>query len=364
VSPGSFAFYDYISLVPLAQWRPISVSPADSLRGLLFLAAMSLLYATAFREFAESRWRRRVVGTIVATAFFMTLEALFQAASSDPERIYGIWKPTWSWGVFGPYVNKNHFAGFVVMAIPLAMASSASAFRDLRRDWRRRRIGWLALGDAAGNAFVRRVAVTLTLIIGVLVSRSRGGAMAFVLSMLAAPLLVKRRLWAVAALGLLAVGAMEMLGTDGLTRHATRGLQDSRIVVWRDALRMLPDFPVLGSGMNTFGSAYPRYQRVWKSVWFGEAHNEYLQALFDMGALGLVLVAGLLFRLLAAGARNASGSVIGMGVLGGLLASAAHNLVDFNWQIPANAATFATLAGLAMQALPPTGLLDPPEGHA
>jgi O-antigen ligase len=295
----------------------------------------------------------------------MTLEALVQAASSDPERIYGIWKPTWAWAVFGPYVNKNHFAGYVVMAIPLAMASAQSALRELSRGWRRRRIGWLALGDQAGHAFVRRAAVSMALIVGVLVSRSRGGVMAFVLSTLGAPLLLKRRLWAVAVLVVLALGAMGLLGTGGLTSYATRGLQDPRLVMWPDALRMVPDFPAFGSGMNTFGSAYPRYQRVWTSVWFGQAHNEYLQALLDMGAAGLVLVTALLLRLVAGATRHAAASVIGIGVLGSLLASAIHNLVDFNWQIPANAATFAMLAGLAMQdPAPDMRGLTPPRGRA
>src|SRR5262249_59809458 len=60
VSPGSFHFYDDFSLVPLTEWRPISVNPADTARGFAFLAGMSLLYAAVFREFRDERWRRRL----------------------------------------------------------------------------------------------------------------------------------------------------------------------------------------------------------------------------------------------------------------------------------------------------------------
>ena len=364
VSPGSFSFYDYVALLPLREWRPVSVSPADTVRGLLFLTAMSCLYATAFRDFANNRWRRRAVATVVATALIVTVEALFQAATTDPRRIYGIWKPTWWFNVFGPYVNANHFAGYVVMAIPLALAWAASALRELRRDWGHRRIGWLALGDATGNTSIRRLAVTLILVLGLVAAGSRGGIMACVLAVIGVPLLSKRRRWAVAAFVVLIAGALVVLGPDSLAQQAERGFEDGRFDLWRDALRMVPDFPLFGTGMNTFGTAYARYQRIWKQTWIGEAHNEYLQLLFDLGSLGSLLGAVLVFQLLATAKRNAPTGVINAGLLGSLLASAVHALVEFNWQIPANAATFATLAGLAMQTPPGAGPLDPPSRHA
>jgi O-antigen ligase len=364
VSPGSFSFYDYIALVPLRDWRPISVSPADTALGLVFLTAMSCLYAAAFRDFADNRWRRRAVATVVATALIVTVEALFQAATADPRRIYGIWKPTWWFNVFGPYVNANHFAGYVVMAIPLATAWTASALRALRRDWGHRRIGWLALGDATGNTSIRRLALTLILIIGLAAAGSRGGIMACFLAIVGVPLLLKRRRWAVAAFVVLVVGALFALGPGALAQQAERGFEDGRFDLWRDALRMVVDFPLFGTGMNTFGTAYARYQKIWKQTWIGEAHNEYLQLLFDLGSFGFVLGAVLAFRLLATAKRNAPTGVISVGLLGSLLASAVHALVEFNWQIPANAATFATLAGLAMQTQPDARLLDPPKRRA
>jgi len=363
VSPGSFAFYDYVALVPLREWRPISVSPADTLRGFVFLIAMSCLYATAFRDFAD-RWRRRAVATIVATALLITVEALFQGASADPRRIYGIWKPTWPSHVFGPYVNENHFAGYVAMAIPLALAWAASALRDLRRDWSRRRVGWLALGDTAGNITIRRVALTLILVLGLAAAGSRGGIMAFVFSAIGVPLFSKRRRWAVATFVFLVAVALFALGSDSLTQQAEHGLEDGRFDLWRDAARMVPDFPLFGTGMNTFATAYERYQGIWKRIWVGEAHNEYLQTLLDLGAFGALLVAVFVFRLFRTARRNAPSGVISAGLFGSLLASAVHALVEFNWQIPANAATLATLVGLAMQTQTEIGALDPPKRHA
>src|SRR5262249_37255989 len=105
LSPGSFRFYDALALLPLTEWKPVSVSPADTLRGLLFLGGMSLLYATVFREFDDVRWGRRLAWTVVDAGLLITLEALIQAASAEPRKIYGLWRPRWDWGVFGPYVG-------------------------------------------------------------------------------------------------------------------------------------------------------------------------------------------------------------------------------------------------------------------
>jgi hypothetical protein len=110
ISPGSFAFYNDASLVALTRWCPITASPADTLRGLLFLGGMTLLYLSAYRELDHPTWRRRLAKTVVGVGFVMTIEALVQQAYSA-NLIYGLYQPRWDWAVFGPYVNRNLFAG-------------------------------------------------------------------------------------------------------------------------------------------------------------------------------------------------------------------------------------------------------------
>ena len=136
VSPGSFAFYsNQLLLPPLVAWRPISVSPPDTLRGLAFLAAFSLLAVAVFRELGEGRWRLYLLRTVVYTGLALTVIALLQAVSSEPRRIYGVWQPRWDWAVFGPYVNRNHFAGYLVMAAALAVGFALEALARLRAAW-------------------------------------------------------------------------------------------------------------------------------------------------------------------------------------------------------------------------------------
>ncbi len=352
VSPGSFEHYDFVALGPLESWQPISVSPADTARALVFLGAMSLLYGLAFRDFTTTGWRRTVTAVLVASATLMSVEAMIQAQSKDPTRILGIFKPRWDWGVFGPYVNKNHFAGYLVLAFPLALAWAREAFHELRGEWDRRRVGWVALGEPVGARMIGRAALVLVLAAGLLFSRSRGGLLAAAFATLAVPLLLRRRTLAMASAVALGLATFLLFGFDALQHTTGRGVDYTRFGLWRDALRMLPDFPVFGSGLNTFGVIYMGYRTLFAIGWFGEAHNDYLQSLLELGVLGFVVVAGLTALLLRIATRQAQYGTIAVGLLGTALASCVHALVDFNWQIPANAATFALLAGMAVQEPP------------
>jgi len=350
VSPGSFSFYNDPLLVPLAAWRPISVSPPDTVRGLAFLAAFSLLYLAVFREMAPGPWRRRLLLTVVGVGVALTVVAFVQAASPEPRKIYGLWRPRWDWAVFGPYVNRNHFAGYLVMAAPLAIGFALEALVRLRAAWRRRRRGWLLLGEAEGNAVLRWSAVVMVIVAGLLASRSRGGVSAFALAALVLPLASRHRRHTALAVSLLVGLGLAWIGLgDILAAFEARGIRGSRLDLWRDVLSMVPRFPLFGDGWNAFATAFPWYQTVWKTDWVGEAHNDYLQVLIDGGAVGAGLSVALLAVVFRGALARAARSPLELGLFGALLAFALHGLVDFNGQIPANAATWIALAGLAVE---------------
>jgi O-antigen ligase len=351
VSPGSFAFHSAMELLPLEAWRPISVSPPDTLRGLAFLSGMTLLATAVFRELGEGRWRRRLVLTVVAVGMVMTVVAFLQAASPEPRRIYGVFRPRWDWAVFGPYVNRNHFAGYLVMAIPLAIGLALEALAVLRHAWSARRQGWLALGGREGYTLVRRASEVMVLVAGLLASASRAGFVGFASACLALPLVARRRRGTAAAVVLLVALGFAWVGLGGvLGGFEARGIRGSRLDLWRDMLPMVAEFPLFGVGLNAFATAYPRYQNVWRSEWIGEAHNEYLQALLDMGLVGAALAFAFLVLVFRSALGAARRGALELGILGALLGLAVHNSVDFNWQIPANAATWAALAARALRA--------------
>jgi len=65
-----------------------------------------------------------------------------------------------------------------------------------------------------------------------------------------------------------------------------------RLYIWRSALQMMRDKPVLGSGLDTFQITFPKYRlaEYWRLEWNGtpeKAHNFFLQIGATTGLLGL-----------------------------------------------------------------------------
>jgi hypothetical protein len=349
LSPGSLELYWARWGGTHYNWLPITVYQRNTLRGLAFLLAVSCLYAAVFREFGDSRWARRLAASVVAVAAFMTLVGFLQRASDDPGRIYGIWKPVRPDAVFGPYVNRTHYAGHVVMAVPLALAFAMEGWRQLAQRWRER--GLAALGDRGASALMLGTTVAMFIASGVLNSGSRTGIGVLVLVALAMPLFFWRRSLVAATLAAAIAAVVAYASADlGWVRAAfeQRGFRATRLAIWQDMWPIVLDFPLFGVGLNAFGRAYREYQTIYKWDYWGEAHNEYYQVLLDLGLVGALLGAALLWRLFGGAARALRAGPLEAGLFGALLSQAAANVVDFNWQIPANAATFAALAGVTL----------------
>lgn len=123
---------------------------------------------------------------------------------------------------------------------------------------------------------------------------------------------------------------------------------------------MIKDFPLFGTGLGTFGYAYPLYKvSVQKPLIYLYAHNDYLQVLAETGVLGFASLMSALFiffysslkaltRLSAAG--NYFRFYVLLGSLTGIFSILVHSLTDFNLQIPSNALYFAFLIGLSAAA--------------
>jgi len=128
---------------------------------------------------------------------------------------------------------------------------------------------------------------------------------------------------------------------------------DIRLDITKDSLKMFSHHPIMGWGLGTFPTIYPRYRSFYTNLFINEAHNDYAQLLVEMGALGFVLMLWFLISLY----RNALPTsrswefrwdwAVSLAALLGCTGILVHSFVDFNLQITANAALFYSLCGLA-----------------
>jgi O-antigen ligase len=128
---------------------------------------------------------------------------------------------------------------------------------------------------------------------------------------------------------------------------------DIRSTIDRDALHMFANRPVLGFGAGTFREVYPQFRSLYTNFLIDHAHNDYLELLAETGIVGLGICCWLIWtstRAALGKIRNWPSDVNGAVSLAALLGIAGilvHSFVDFNLQIPANAALFCALCGIA-----------------
>jgi O-antigen ligase len=124
-----------------------------------------------------------------------------------------------------------------------------------------------------------------------------------------------------------------------------------RAWVWRDSLKIVKDFPFFGTGLGTFGDIYPKYQTHSSLILYDHAHNDYVEALTDLGAGGILLVAFSVVLYSSIVYRSWKGrdstyiKIVGAGGMASLAAMAVHSFLDFNLHVPANALFLTVVAG-------------------
>jgi len=138
-----------------------------------------------------------------------------------------------------------------------------------------------------------------------------------------------------------------------------------RLIVNRNTLEMIKDYPILGSGPGTFNILYPKYRDPRLRTFMNATHNDYLQYAEEMGLFGIgsfILLLVLFFKKNLNLIKNLPDKylqVLTIGFLVSISAIAIHGLVDFNLQIPANALLFWIILALSSS----IGIITKPEGR-
>ncbi len=342
-----------LSLIVLAQWffRWTASTYNTRIELLLLLADLIVLFLAvqAFRTLED--WRG-FVWFGMGFGFLVSLFAILQHLTSNGKLYW--FREMRSGGLpFGPYVNRNHFAGFAELVLPLALVPLVLG--------RVRRERWPVVGLFA------------VLPIGALfLSASRGGIVSFgaELSVLALVMIQRRemgkQLFAGGAVLLVALLLVSWLGVGQILQRlsSVQLLEVSsgkRASMRRDTWRVFLDHPFVGTGLGTLQLVYPPYESLYDGKIVNHTHNDYLEVLAETGLLGGICCAWFLGVLLVQSLqrlRQFNHSFSGALQLSGFLACSGflvHSLVDFNLHIPANALLFFLMAHLATAEIQQTG---------
>jgi O-antigen ligase len=282
--------------------------------------------------------KRLAIGIAVLGSLYATF-AIIQGFIAPPDLLYGLVK-THGTG-FGSYTNRNHYAGLMEMLMPFGLVISVSLSVPPS----------LRLLSSFGS---------LVMLASVFVSGSRGGMLAVVVSLIAffyhywrherTSTAVRTTMVAV-VVSLMFVGFFSYERV--VSRHVMAATDSIRLQIVRDSLHLVAEHPFLGSGLGTFTAVYPQVRTFPTDLFVNAAHNDYVQLAVETGLFGMLCTAAFLYLVFHNAlrhihrARQSWFSAVTLAAMVGCVALLVHSLVDFNLEIPANAATFAFLAGLA-----------------
>jgi len=321
---------------------------------LVFLAA-ALTFINSDRRLRRVAWSVIVFGSVIA--FFGILQWL-----AKPDAIYGL-RVTPQAIPFGPFVNQHHFAALMEMT------------------------GGLTLGVLLGKGTKKDkqpllLIATALMVVAILLTGSRGGLVGFIGVALFAAITAAafRRnkqtgkenrvgtflsrwflpVTIVAAAILLITGLVVFLGGEqSLLRGSGIGntqpdITSGRAQFWRIGLQIFLSNPIIGTGFDTFGVAFTRFDPSNGLLRVEEAHNDYLQTLADGGIVAFGCLMGFLYLLFTKGIasitkrKDPQQRSIAIGALAGCFGIAVHSFFDFPLRTPANSFFFLTLVALAI----------------
>jgi len=339
--------------------RPGLVSAAIAGRAALVWLAVAAVWMAAAHS-GGTRQERRVLAAGVCLAGVVQVALAALTINQARPSLWGTELADPASRLRGTFVNPDHLAVFLGMALPVALAWGWWTWRH-RREAPTIELRLLRLAPP--------VATWLVLFIGLAFTGSRAGLVAALTATLVqgALLAVRRRRWRASASGLIAgsvgVGVVALIGLQqGLGRwlgtSAYELAWNDRLAVYRATLELWSRQPIWGWGLGAFREVFPAVQpagAVASATWW-HAHNDWLELLATTGIIGAALVlAGLvviltrLGRVLTDGARSEDAAAA-LAALGALTAVAIHSFFDFGLAMPANPIVLAVILGGAVTA--------------
>jgi hypothetical protein len=249
--------------------------------------------------------------------------ALLSFALRDPA-IFRI-RETLGYDGFGPFPNRNHTAALFVMGLFLGWGC-----------------GWEALRHRLYFQFVSVLVGSGVLLAALVASNSRGAVAAALISFVMVLVMIYWRrhdfrfLVVGAPLVGIGVSVVSVTKSSLMKRlqgdHTPQATIEGRVEIWKDAVQVIQDAPVLGHGVAMYERVHPFYQTYEKpNHQVRHPESAYLQLIAELGMILVILGIGV-FGLMTVSAwdemRSHHQFPLRICALGGFMALLLHGFVD------------------------------------
>jgi O-antigen ligase len=315
-----------------------SICPSESKKALVLFACCLTTFFLVQNLFGERKeiylFTCLLVGAAATLALFGLLKYVL-AMGAAPGKLE----------LSGTYVNRNHFAGYLELCLPLALGIT----------------GYVA--DKGKKTLL--VYGIVLMVVALVLTLSRGGWVSASASLAYMAVLAKKRevlspqAWAgvVAVVAFLVVAVLGLnpvlarLSTFDRILKAPRAF-DGRMQVWNGTVEIIKENPLLGTGIGTFPFAFSPHRPPGITDRYLQAHSDVLQFTSEMGLLFVAFWGWIVFVALKIGIKTFFRTEsrlrrgVSLGCSAGIVALSIHSFFDFNLQIPANALLFSAQLGM------------------
>lgn len=337
-------------------WYSLSLAPWATLKVFSSIVVMAGVALVAARIAAARSGLPALLGLLTVVCGLVAVLGL-AGESGAPEKVLLLRANTGGGGVYGPFVNSNHFAAAIELTLPAALVLLAVAVRNLSGSGSSRQ---RAAVVALAGAVVGSVAVA-----SVLRSSSRGGVLFVAVAVavtlpLWLPLQKSRRWpWMVGIVVLLAVattlawtrvpelrdGFSDLLVVEGVEGN-------TRWDLWAGTVRSFTRSPAIGSGLGSYRYVIGLDKPATGTAVLEQAHSDWLEWASTSGVAGVIVLLLVLIAVLAPLRPHRVRRLryelryplAGAAVV--LVATALHEMVGFGLQIPLNRYLLAAWVGL------------------
>ena len=297
---------------------------------------------------------RNLVYLLLLIAGVQAVLGLIQYASGNPAFYFGISPNARS--AQGTYVNRDHFVALLEMVLPIAIGLMLYSIGRSSYDRRSDVKAWVL-----NQVLIFGFLAILIFLAGVF-ARSRTGVFLIMVAVLVSSFVFARHIGGKQSVGLAAVFATIAVGLATsiglipvLNRFVARNpVEDERFRIFEHTIEGIKAFFPFGSGPGTFPDVYRAFQPIEQLKHVNNAHNDYLELMFEMGVFGLLIIVGFFFVYILgwfklAGQTWSRMHFIKVGAGIGIFLFLLHLTTEFLLHEPMNTMIFALLVGIFLR---------------
>jgi O-antigen ligase/Flp pilus assembly protein TadD len=367
ISPETAALYQATrSYDEPVRWMSLSINQKATVTEFFRIFSYGAFYILTVQILTDRKLLKRVITVLVVFASVLSFFGILQHILSNG-KIFWFRELTMGGTPFGPYVNRNHYAGLMEMLFPLVLGLFLYYKPHVSYKSFREKIAEL-FNMQKTNIHILLGFACVLIGTSVFLTLSRSGIVSLCLSMVIFGFLIilrgmsRTRGIIIMVVFLLIALSVGWFGWDPIFErfekimNAQGDISEQRLQLWSDSGNIIRDFPATGTGFGSYINIYPRYRTISGDAIADHAHNDYIELLSNGGVLAFLIFLWFILAVLYKAfktylkRREMYSIYIFLGCITGITSMLMHSTTDFNLHIGANGLYFIFLFGLAVSA--------------